>query len=136
MRFLPLLAILALGACPLQAELAKAGPQEQEETTELWTGSILTATFRAGVCTKKDGTARGVLYLTHANGNTDVYHVYGHKKDNLFELSHSSGHSGQIRESEDGSLKGIVRIKNKYKFNVKGRSQLHVQLTDDCAPLR
>ena len=112
------------------------GAKADRETTELWTGSILTASYRAGVCTKKDGSARGVLYLTHANGQTDVYHVYGHKKGNYFELRHESGHTGQITEAGDGSLTGTVRIKNKYKVSVKGRSQLNVKLSDDCAPLR
>lgn len=135
MQFLPsfsllvLLPVLSLGP-------AYAGAKADRETTELWTGSILTARYRAGVCTKKDGSARGVLYLTHASGQTDVYHVYGYKKGNYFELRHESGHIGQITESGDGSLKGTVRIKNKYNVSVRGRSQLNVKLSDDCAPLR
>ncbi len=131
-QFLPFSLMMALCLCPVHAGAAKADP----ETTELWTGSILTAKYRAGVCTKKDGSARGVLYLTHASGQTDVYHVYGHKKDNYFELRHESGHVGQITEAGDGSLKGTVRVKNRYKISVSGRSQHNVQLTDDCAPLR
>lgn len=134
MPFIVFLLALFLAACPAEPYAAKDA--DNAEVHELWTGSVLTATFKAGVCTKKNGSARGVLLLTHATGQTDVYHVYGYKEGSYFELRHASGHIGKITGYEGGLLKGTVRLKSGFKINVQGRSRLNVPLSDDCAPIQ
>lgn len=104
--------------------------------TEYWSGKVLSASFRAGMCFEAGGKARGVLILRHANGQEDTYHLYGTVKNNSFELSHGSGHHFQGRLS-DGSMEGQVRLKGGMKLGLKGERKLDVPLlAEDCAPLQ
>ena len=148
-----LLALGFLGAAPAVSDAAQGpavqGPATQEaarspadqspaarrERTEVWTGSVLSATFRAGMCTRPDGSLRGVFLLTHSNGQTDVYHLYGHAEGNEFEARHASGHvlTGTYVDIE--TVKGRMRLKNGMKFKYKGHRHLNAPVTDDCAPL-
>ena len=126
-----------LGAGPLCAAGAQktitSGPGE---VTELWTGKVLTATFRAGMCFGADGKARGVLILRHANGQEDPYHLYGSIRDNAFALTHSSGHSFTGRITGPQSMEGRVKLKNGLTLNLVGERSLDVPLAaEDCAPL-
>ncbi len=108
----------------------------KKQATELWEGKVLTAKFRAGMCFEPDGKARGVLILTHRNGNEDVYHLYGTMKDNKFELSHSSGHyfSGSLENPDQ--MEGKVKLSNSMKMSLKGSRKKNVTLkAPDCAPL-
>ncbi len=106
------------------------------EVTELWTGRVLTATFRAGMCFSADGKARGVLLLRHANGQEDTYHLSGSIRANAFELSHSSGHSFTGRLTGPRSMEGRVRLKNGLRLSLEGERTPDVPLlAEDCAPL-
>lgn len=106
------------------------------ETTEFWQGKVLTATFRAGMCHAPDGKARGVLYLRHANGQEDTYHLYGTIKNNEFRLSHSSGHVFSGKFSGGNNLEGKAKLKNGISLSLKGTRTLNVPLVaKDCAPL-
>lgn len=105
------------------------------EVTELWTGKVLTATFRAGMCFRADGKARGVLILRHANGQEDTYHLYGHVRANAFDLTHGSGHSFTGRLTGPKSMEGRVKLKNGLSLNLEGTREQDVPLADDCAPL-
>ncbi|MDO5537870.1 MAG: hypothetical protein Q4F72_10130 [Desulfovibrionaceae bacterium] len=107
-----------------------------EETTELWSGTVLSATFRAGICTRRDGAVRGVFLLTHKSGDTDVYHIYGSRVDGEVQARHASGHVFRARVDGNGALTGTVRIKNRIKLTMKGTSRSGVPLSDDCAPLQ
>lgn len=105
------------------------------EVTELWQGSVLGAGFRAGVCFAASGDARGVLLLTHANGQTDVYHLAGRISDNAFELRHGSGHVFRGRLLPGGKMEGRVRLNNGLSLSLSGTRRLDVPLAPDCAPL-
>ena len=106
------------------------------EVTELWTGKVLTATFRAGMCFGADGKARGVLILRHANGQEDTYHLYGGIRANAFELTHSSGHSFTGRLTGPRSMEGRVKLKNGLSLSLEGERTPDVPLVaEDCAPL-
>ena len=106
------------------------------EVTELWTGRVLTATFRAGMCFSADGKARGVLLLRHANGQEDTYHLSGSIRANAFDLSHSSGHSFTGRLTGPRSMEGRVRLKNGLRLSLEGERTPDVPLlAEDCAPL-
>lgn len=104
--------------------------------TELWEGKILTARFRAGMCFEPDGKARGVLILTHKNGNEDVYHLYGEMKDGRFDLSHSSGHRFYGSLTEPDKMEGGAKLSGGMKLSLKGSRKRDVTLkAPDCAPL-
>lgn len=106
------------------------------EVTELWTGKVLTATFRAGMCFRADGKARGVLILRHANGQEDTYHLYGHIRANAFDLTHTSGHSFTGRLTGPASMEGRVKLKNGLALDLEGTREQDVPLlAEDCAPL-
>lgn len=106
------------------------------EVTELWSGKVLTATFRAGMCFSADGRARGVLLLRHANGQEDVYHLKGTIRSNSFDLAHSSGHVFAGRLTGPHSMEGRVTLKNGLRLSLEGTRALDVPLAaEDCAPL-
>lgn len=127
------LAIVTQGGPGLCADTLVTGPGVR---TEMWNGRVLTAKFRAGMCFEANGKARGVLILRHANGNEDVYHLYGHYNNNAFELSHSSGHhfAGEITGPD--SMKGSVKISKGPRLSLSGKRTVDVPLAaSDCAPL-
>lgn len=104
--------------------------------TERWSGRVLTAKFRAGMCFEANGKARGVLILRHANGNEDVYHLYGHYNNDAFELTHSSGHHFAGELTGPDSMKGSVKINRGPRLSLSGKRVLDVPLAaSDCAPL-
>lgn len=109
-----------------------AAPGEQ---SEMWQGKVLGASFRAGVCYDARGRARGVLLLTHASGQTDVYHLNGVMAGGSFELRHGSGHvfSGSLDSSS--AMSGRVRLANGLRLSLKGRRIFGQPLAQDCAPL-
>ena len=86
---------------PCRASGTGAAP---DEYTELWYGSVLTASFRVAVCVKPDGALRGVVYLKPLTGDVDVYHIYGHLENNSFRATHSSGHlfTGRLTGPDGG----------------------------------
>lgn len=107
-----------------------------QHITELWEGKALTARFRVGICYQKKGRAMGVLLLRHANGQEDVYHLYGTLENNEFNLSHSSGHhlSGKLTGAD--SMQGKAKLKNGLSFSLSGKRYVNVPLiASDCAPL-
>lgn len=123
----------AAPTAPSGVKTITSGPGE---VTELWTGKVLTATFRAGMCFGADGKARGVLILRHANGQEDTYHLYGGIRANAFDLTHSSGHSFTGRLTGPRSMEGRVRLKNGLSLSLEGERALDVPLVaEDCAPL-
>lgn len=121
------------GICADSPKTTRTGP---EHVTELWQGKVLTASFRAGMCFEPNGKARGVLLLTHGNGQTDTYHLYGTIKKNAFELSHSSGHFFTGKLTGKNSMEGKVKLKSGLKLSLEGK-RIHdaTLLAEDCAPL-
>lgn len=141
MRKLFILSLLAIGliytGMPV-AVYAEEGLVKSDEalTTEYWEGKVLTARFRAGMCFQKDGKARGVLILTHRNGNEDVYHLYGTHRGTYFDLSHSSGHYFNGQRTGPDTMEGQVKLSNGMKMKLKGSRKQNVSLkAPDCAPL-
>ena len=126
-------ACLCLCCCLCAAPLwsfaaAPAGNTGTYEVTELWTGDVLTASFRMGMCFAADGKLRGVVLLRSSNGQVDVYHVYG-------SATHGSGHkiTGRFLPGDDVEVK--IRLGNGMRFTTVARRFRDVPLTDDCAPL-
>lgn len=131
-----LLAVLVAAAPALAGQSGKAAQATQlRETAEVWTGSVLSATFRIGMCTRSDGTARGVFLLTHKNGDTDVYHLHGHIRDLDIEVRHGSGHVLKANLNDPAEVRGSMRLKNGMRFSLKGKRHYNAPVSADCAPL-
>ncbi len=132
--FLLPLSLPGQGICAPVAPHGLAGPGARPgEATELWTGSVLTAKFRASVCVKRDGSLRGVALLKHRTGAVDVYHIYGTSKHGRVEARHGSGHRA-TGELEGTQANMHIRLASGLRFNVKCRRTLGIPVTDDCAP--
>ena len=106
-----------------------------DEYTELWYGSVLTASFRVAVCVKPDGALRGVVYLKPLTGDVDVYHIYGHLENNCFRATHSSGHLFTGRLTGPDTMQAKIRLSSGKKLSLEGRRKHGVKVTSDCAPL-
>lgn len=118
---------------PGQATLSATA--KPAEVTELWTGSLYSSSYRAGLCFSAQGAVRGVLLLRLANGKTDVYHIVGKVKNNEIEASHSSGHTFKGRLLSSNKVQGVISLKNGMKIKVDGKRLQDVPVTEDCAPL-
>ena len=117
---------------PCRASGTGAAP---DEYTELWYGSVLTASFRVAVCVKPDGALRGVVYLKPLTGDVDVYHIYGHLENNSFRATHSSGHLFTGRLTGPDTMEAKIRRSSGKKLSLEGRRKHGVKVTSDCAPL-
>lgn len=112
---------------------ALAGPAD--ERRELWTGSVLTSSYRVGLCVAPSGEARGVLLLRSLWGREDVYHLYGTVRGEQIDLRHGSGHRILARYA-GGKVKGQAFLRQGKKFALDARRTLDAALTrDDCRPL-
>ncbi|MDR1659562.1 MAG: hypothetical protein LBR94_04360 [Desulfovibrio sp.] len=112
-----------------------ATAQQSVETTELWTGSIYTSSYRAGLCFSPQGTIRGVLRLRLKNGKVDVYHFAGVIHGYEIEASHSSGHKFRGELVAPDRVEGVIVLKNGMKIEISGRRERDVPLVpEDCAP--
>lgn len=136
-RILACLCLLCcLCPCPQPAWAAEGtGGTAAVEVTELWTGDVLTASFRMGMCFAADGRLRGVVLLRSSSGQVDVYHVYGTVRDNAFSATHGSGHqiSGRFLSRDRVAVK--IRLANGMSLSTEAARLQDVPLTDDCAPL-
>ena len=117
---------------PCRASGTGAAP---DEYTELWYGSVLTASFRVAVCVKPDGALRGVVYLKPLSGDVDVYHIYGPLENNSFRATHSSGHLFTGRLTGPDTMEAKIRLSSGKKLSLEGRRKHGVKVTSDCAPL-
>ncbi len=103
---------------------------------ELWSGSLYTSTYKAGVCLDPQGNVQGVLILRLKNGDEDVYHFKGTKDiQGLLSLKHKSGHSFKGYFESATSIKGKVKTKNGFTVKLQGERQQNVLLGDHCRPL-
>ncbi|MBQ3059572.1 MAG: hypothetical protein IJD16_04575 [Desulfovibrio sp.] len=123
--------------CLLPVSMAAADDRTTvTEVSELWTGSLYTSNYRAGVCFAADGRVRGVLHLRLADGKTSVYHFYGHSHNGQIEVSHSSGHVFKGYLASQDAVEGQVRLKNGMKVRMEGKRIHDARLAaPNCAPL-
>ncbi len=111
--------------------------EDSKETYgELWSGKLYTSTYRAGVCTSKEGKMRGVLLLKLSNGQVDVYHFYGSKDgQNIMYLYHNYGHRFVGHYVNDREVAGEITLKNGFSVKLTGQRTQNVLLTERCGPL-
>ncbi len=117
-------------------DVTKANGQEQEIRGELWSGSIYSSTFRAGVCIDDNDAVHGVLLLRLKNGQEDVYHFQGNKNlKNVFHIMHRDGHlfSGKIVNATNVS--GTLKTSKGFEIELNGKREIEVLLGKNCRPL-
>ena len=89
-----------------------------EERRELWTGSMYSSTYRAGVCIKSNGDVYGALYLRLANGAVDRYTITGKVDGDRVTARHYSGHEFKGRFVSEETVQGELKLKNGHTLNV------------------
>ncbi len=110
--------------------------QTQTNLGELWTGSLYTSTYRAGLCIESDGRVRGVLLLKLKNGQIDTYHFYGIMDSNgIIKAKHKSGHLFVGKFDDEISVSGDVTLSNGFSVELKGDRLQNATLTERCGPL-
>ncbi|MDR2695275.1 MAG: hypothetical protein LBC79_02715 [Deltaproteobacteria bacterium] len=97
--------------------LSRAAPGE--ERRELWTGSLYSSTYRAGICIKGNGDVYGALYLRQAGGAVDRYTISGKVEGDRITARHHSGHEFTGRFVSEDTVRGELTLKNGHKLTVR-----------------
>lgn len=117
-------------------EAALAAPEKPQESRELWSGSLYTSSYRAGVCIDPEsGKVRGVLLLRTMGGQVDTYHFWGSMDNGDIRASHSSGHNFQGRFISGEAVTGTITLKSGRNIELTGTRTQNAPLTDTCRPL-
>jgi hypothetical protein len=90
-----------------------------QERRELWTGSLYSSTYRAGICIKSNGDIYGALYLRQADGAVDRYTVSGKVDGDRITASHHSGHEFTGRFVSEDTVQGELTLKSGPKMEVR-----------------
>jgi hypothetical protein len=107
-----------------------------EERRELWTGSLYTSTYRAGVCIKSDGEVYGALYLRQANGEVDRYTITGKVDGEHITARHHSGHEFKGRFVSEDTVQGKRALKNGHKLDVRAARGPEPEVDEFCRLVR
>jgi len=103
-----------------------------EEHRELWTGSLYSSTYRAGICIKSNGDVYGALYLRQANGAVDRYTISGKVDGDRITARHHSGHEFQGRFVSEDTVRGELTLKNGHKLHVRASRGPEPEVDEFC----
>jgi hypothetical protein len=120
----------AFGGAPAE----DGGASAAAERRELWTGSMYTSTYRAGICIGAGGDLRGMLYLRRADGVVDRYTVFGKVAGEDVTAGHSSGHVFMGRFVSPELVQGELTLKNGHRMNVRAARSHTAEMDEDCRP--
>ena len=95
------------------------GAASGEERRELWTGSMYSSTYRAGICIKSNGDVYGALYLRQLGGAVDRYTLSGKVDGERITVRHNSGHEFQGVFTAEDKVQGELKLKNGRKMQVR-----------------
>ena len=109
-----------------------SGASPAEERRELWTGSLYSSTYRAGICIKSNGDMYGALYLRQANGAVDRYSIVGKVEGNRITASHHSGHEFKGSFVSEDTVRGELTLKNGYKMDVQALRSREPEMDAFC----
>ncbi len=123
-----LIACLAVFPRPALSAEAEAGTERRE----LWTGSLYSSTYRAGVCIDARGNLRGAVYLKQVSGDVDRYTISGHVDGDRITASHHSGHSFKGRFVSPREVKGELTLKNGQKLEVRAQRSMDPEVDAHC----
>ncbi len=108
----------------------------EEIRGELWTGSVYSSTFTAGVCVDSNNAVRGVLILQLRNGQKDTYHFNGNKNlQEVFHVRHNDGHTFSGKIDNENSVSGTLKTSKGFKITLHGKRKQNVILGPHCRPL-
>ena len=114
--------------------LACAAPSE--ERRELWTGSLYSSTYRAGICIKNNGDVYGTLYLRQATGAVDRYTISGKIDGERITARHHSGHEFRGRFTSDDTVQGELTLKSGHKMKVRALRGPEPEVDEFCRLVR
>jgi len=133
------LCILSLFFCCialLQHLAPSARAASGEERRELWTGSLYSSTYRAGICIKSNGDVYGALYLRQAKGAVDRYTISGRVDGERITARHNSGHEFNGRFVSEDTVQGELTLKNGHKLNVRATRGQEPEVDEFCRLVR
>jgi hypothetical protein len=107
-----------------------------EERRELWTGSLYSSTYRAGVCIKINGDVYGALYLRQASGALDRYTISGRVDGDRVTARHNSGHEFEGRFVSEDMVQGELTLKNGHKLKVRALRGPEPEVDEFCRLVR
>ena len=103
-----------------------------DERRELWTGSLYSSTYRAGICIKSNGDVYGALYLRQATGAVDRYTVFGKIDGERITARHHSGHEFKGRFVSADAVRGELTLKNGHKLDVRASRSPEPEVDEFC----
>ena len=115
------------------APLARAVDGERHE---LWTGSMYTSTYRAGICIRNNGDIYGALYLRQAGGAVDRYTLTGKVDGDRITARHHSGHEFKGRFVSGDTVQGELTLKNGRKLDVRALRGPEPEVDEFCRLVR
>jgi len=107
------------GIGPARTHGIAGTPHAKKERRELWTGSLYSSTYRAGVCIKRDGEVYGALYLRQAGGAVDRYTITGTVEGDRITARHHSGHEFKGRFVSEDRVQGELTLKTGHTIEVR-----------------
>ena len=115
------------------APIARAADGERRE---LWTGSLYSSTFRAGICIKSNGDIYGAVYLRQAGGAVDRYTISGKVDGDGITARHHSGHEFKGYFASGDTVQGDLTLKNGHKLNVRALRGPEPEVDEFCRLVR
>jgi hypothetical protein len=106
------------------------------ERRELWTGSMYSSTYRAGVCIRSNGDIYGALYLRQSNGAVDRYTLSGKVEGDRITARHTSGHEFEGHFASGDTVEGELTLKNGHKLKVQALRGPEPEVDELCRLVR
>jgi len=128
----PVLNAYADGPGPMQPQEDARALHAQTERRELWTGSLYSSTYRAGICIKSNGEVYGALYLRQITGAVDRYTISGRAEGERITARHYSGHEFRGRFVSRDRLQGELTLKNGHKLEVRASRGPEPEVDELC----
>ena len=107
-----------------------------EERRELWTGSLYSSTYRAGICIRSNGDVYGALYLRQAGGAVDRYTISGKVEGDRITARHNSGHEFKGRFVSGDTVQGELTLKSGHKLDVRALRGPEPEVDEFCRLVR
>jgi hypothetical protein len=128
------LRIVSLFVCGMlmQQPVLNSRAASGEERRELWTGSLYSSTYRAGICIKGNGEVYGALYLRQAGGDIDRYTLSGKVEGERMTLRHHSGHEFKGRFTSGDRVQGELTLKSGHTIEVRALRGPEPEVDEFC----
>ena len=135
-KYSPILCIVFCLLVLMRQIVSLADASSGEESRELWTGSLYSSTYRAGICIKSNGDVYGALYLRQATGVVDRYTISGKVDGERITARHHSGHEFRGRFTPEGTVQGELTLNNGHKMTVRALRGPEPEVDEFCRLVR